>query len=64
MARKKEKRMTKKFLAVAIALASMFATQQAFAKSSHNKNSMASKKHHKKHVKKASAAPMFSGVRS
>ncbi len=56
--------MTKKFLAVAIALASMFATQQAFAKSSHNKNSMASKKHHKKHVKKASAAPMFSGVRS
>jgi hypothetical protein len=47
--------MRKRVLAIAVALASMFATQQAFAKHS-TKNASESKKHHKKREKKKSTA--------
>jgi len=52
--------MRMRFLTIAVALASLFGSQEAFAKSS-TKTTTASKKHHKKHSKKtgktSTAAP-------
>lgn len=51
-----------RFLTMAVALAGLFASQQAFAKNhtktpkTANKTASANKKHHKKHMKKASVA--------
>ena len=57
LARKKgETKMRMRFLTIAVALASVFAAQQAVAKSSTKKTAAASKKHHNKHAKKAGAA--------
>jgi hypothetical protein len=57
----------KKVLIMAVALGSMFATQQAFAKKSTKNTTMSSKKHHKKAKKAANtvaptgqAAPVVS----
>ena len=55
-------------ITIAVALASVFAAQPAFAKSAKNKTTSANKKHHKKHQKKtaslaapvANAAPVVS----
>jgi len=47
-----------RFLTMAVALAGLFASQQAFAKNHTKtpKTASANKKHHKKHTKKASVA--------
>lgn len=47
-----------RFLIMGVALAGLFASQQAFAKNHTKtpKTASASKKHHKKHTKKASVA--------
>jgi hypothetical protein len=48
--------MRKRFLTVAVALVSVFFTQQTFAKSS-TITPVSHKKHHKKHANKIASAP-------
>jgi hypothetical protein len=56
LARKKgETKMRMRFLTIAVALASVFAAQQAVAKSSSKTSATSKKKHHKKHMKKTAA---------
>jgi hypothetical protein len=56
IARKRRYEMRTKLFTIVVALASVFASQQAFAKSSTTTAAASKKHHHKKHAKKSSTA--------
>jgi hypothetical protein len=50
--------MKTRLLIIAVAVASVFTGQMAFAKSKSSSHSSSAKKHHKKHMKKTTGLPL------